>query len=98
MRPASTEKLDEPAAPEMKSLSVLISDVNDSEPLKTKKLELTDFKPFCVNATAITDVAAPLFFTVKNLVTVSKLTCVVAPNATTDDVTKGVAEIWYAGT
>ena len=41
---------------------------------------------------------APVFLTVKNLVTCGKVISLVAPNATVEDVTKGVAAIWYADT
>ena len=87
-----------PADPEMKSALVLISPEKASEPLRVKKLDLIEDIPFWVKPIEITFVDAPVFFTVKNLVTKSNFISLVSPNETFDEVTKGTAEIWYAGT
>jgi hypothetical protein len=79
--------LEVPFDPEIKTLSVLNSPENDSDPLKIKKLEFAGLSPFCVNATEIVLALVEVFLTVKNRVTKSNLISFMAPRETFDDVT-----------
>jgi hypothetical protein len=56
-------------------------------------LEFAEVRPFSVNATARTELDAPVFFTTKNCVTYPKKTSLDCPSDTFEEVTNGVADI-----